>query len=156
MRHLESMIRMAEAHARMHLREFVHEEGISQSLGQQHAPLPVRLCRPYTSVGSLLTPTNPLSRPDVNMAIRVMLESFISTQKVAVVQRLQARLSRFLTYKKDHNELLLHVLNQAFTEHMQYLQARRGAVPDHVELQKEDFEAQVWVRYNTHYERRLP
>jgi DNA replication licensing factor MCM2 len=78
------------------------------------------------------------------MAIRVMLESFISTQKVAVVQRLQARLSRFLTYKKDHNELLLHVLNQAFTEHMQYLQARRGAVPDHIELQKEDFEAQVY------------
>lgn len=27
-RHLESMIRMAEAHARMHLREYVHEEGV--------------------------------------------------------------------------------------------------------------------------------
>jgi DNA replication licensing factor MCM2 len=42
-RHLESMIRMSEAHARMHLRDRVTQE-------------------------------------DVNVAIRVMVESFISTQ----------------------------------------------------------------------------
>jgi len=47
-RHIESMIRIAEAHARMHLREFVHED-------------------------------------DVNMAMRVMLESFIDTQKFSVM-----------------------------------------------------------------------
>jgi DNA replication licensing factor MCM2 len=51
-RHIESMIRMAEAHARMHLRSFVIED-------------------------------------DVDMAIRVMLESFISTQKFGVQKALQ-------------------------------------------------------------------
>merc|ERR1719322_540892 len=43
-RHIESMIRLAEANAKMHLREYVHED-------------------------------------DVNMAIRVVLESFVDTQK---------------------------------------------------------------------------
>ena len=46
------MIRMAEAHARMHLREYVHED-------------------------------------DVNMAIRVMLESFIDTQKYSVMRNMR-------------------------------------------------------------------
>lgn len=46
------MIRMAEAHARLHLREYVHED-------------------------------------DVNMAIRVMLESFIDTQKYSVMRNMK-------------------------------------------------------------------
>ena len=52
MRHIESMIRMSEAHARMHLRNYVTED-------------------------------------DVDMAIRVLLESFISTQKYGVQKALQ-------------------------------------------------------------------
>ena len=48
-RHIESMIRLAEANAKMHLREYVHED-------------------------------------DVNMAIRVVLESFVDTQKYSVVK----------------------------------------------------------------------
>lgn len=55
-RHIESMIRMSEAHARMHLRSYVSEE-------------------------------------DVDMAIRVMLESFVSTQKFGVQKSMQ-RVSR--------------------------------------------------------------
>lgn len=46
------MIRMAEAHARMHLRDYVMED-------------------------------------DVNMAIRVMLESFIDTQKFSVMRSMR-------------------------------------------------------------------
>lgn len=52
MRHIESMIRMSEAHARMHLRRHVIQE-------------------------------------DVDMAIRVLLDSFISTQKFGVQKSLQ-------------------------------------------------------------------
>ena len=52
MRHIESMIRMAEGHAKMHLREYVTED-------------------------------------DVNMAIRVMLESFIDTQKFSVMRNMR-------------------------------------------------------------------
>ena len=51
-RHIESLIRISEAHARMHLRDYVLDE-------------------------------------DVNMAIRVMLESFIDTQKYAVMRTMK-------------------------------------------------------------------
>ena len=51
-RHIESIIRTAEAHARMHLREYVHSD-------------------------------------DVDMAIRVMLESFIDTQKYSVMRNMR-------------------------------------------------------------------
>ena len=51
-RHIESMIRMAEAHARLHLRESVNHD-------------------------------------DVNMAIRVMLDSFISTQKFSIMKAMK-------------------------------------------------------------------
>ena len=51
-RHIESTIRMAEAHARMHLRDYVNED-------------------------------------DVNIAIRVMLESFIDTQKYSVMRSMR-------------------------------------------------------------------
>lgn len=51
-RHVESMVRMAEAHARLHLRPFVSDN-------------------------------------DVDMAIRVLLESFIATQKYGVQKTLE-------------------------------------------------------------------
>ena len=51
-RHIESIIRIAEAHARMHLRGYVHND-------------------------------------DVDMAIRVVLESFIDTQKYAVMRNMR-------------------------------------------------------------------
>ncbi len=51
-RHIESIIRISESHARMHLREYVNED-------------------------------------DVNMAIRVMLESFIDTQKYSIMKTMR-------------------------------------------------------------------
>lgn len=51
-RHIESLIRIAEANARMHLRDYVHDD-------------------------------------DINMAIRVLLESFIDTQKFAVMRNMR-------------------------------------------------------------------
>lgn len=51
-RHIESIIRMSEAHARMHLRSEVQEE-------------------------------------DVNMAVRMMLESFVETQKYSVMKTMR-------------------------------------------------------------------
>lgn len=71
MRHIESMIRMAEAHARMHLRDYVMED-------------------------------------DVNMAIRVMLESFIDTQKFSVMRSMRkvgVAESRFLACFRDWEAL---------------------------------------------------
>eukprot|EP00123_Amoebidium_parasiticum_P014514 comp22531_c0_seq1/m.34205 comp22531_c0_seq1/g.34205 ORF comp22531_c0_seq1/g.34205 comp22531_c0_seq1/m.34205 type:complete len:895 (-) comp22531_c0_seq1:338-3022(-) len=105
-RHLESMIRMAEAHARMHLRDYVHEE-------------------------------------DVNVATRVMLESFISTQKASVMSQLRKSLSKFLTFKKDHNELLLFLLNKVLKSQVDFLQARRLSVEGDIEIDIEEFEVQA-------------
>lgn len=82
-RHIESMIRMSEAHARMHLRSHVNED-------------------------------------DVNMAIRCMLESFISTQKFSVMRSLRKHFERYLVYAKDAHQLLLFVLQQQMNESLQF------------------------------------
>ena len=60
MRHIESMIRLAEAHGKMHLRDYVNED-------------------------------------DVNMAMRIMLESFISTQKFSITRTMRKVTLIFLT-----------------------------------------------------------
>ncbi|XP_051122659.1 DNA replication licensing factor MCM2 [Andrographis paniculata] len=72
-RHIESMIRMSEAHARMHLRHHVTQE-------------------------------------DVDMAIRVLLDSFISTQKFGVQKALQKSFKKYMIFKKDFNAIVLHLL----------------------------------------------
>ncbi|XP_042503270.1 DNA replication licensing factor MCM2 [Macadamia integrifolia] len=72
-RHIESMIRMSEAHARMHLRQHVTQE-------------------------------------DVDMAIRVLLDSFISTQKFGVQKALQKSFRKYMTFKREYNDFLLYLL----------------------------------------------
>ncbi|XP_077458979.1 DNA replication licensing factor MCM2 [Stigmatopora argus] len=100
-RHIESMIRMAEAHAKMHLRDYVTED-------------------------------------DVNMAIRVMLESFIDTQKFSVVRSMRKSFSRYLSYRKDNNELLLFVLKQLIAERVSYQRNRYGSREDTVEIPEKE------------------
>lgn len=100
-RHIESMIRMAEAHARMHLRDYVVED-------------------------------------DVNMAIRVMLESFIDTQKFSVMRSMRKTFSRYLSFKRDNNELLLFILKQLVAEQVMYQRNRYGAQQDTIEVPEKD------------------
>lgn len=59
MRHVEAMIRMSEAHAKMHLRTEVNDK-------------------------------------DVDIAIRIMLSSFIDSQKINVAQEMRAKFRKFL------------------------------------------------------------
>lgn len=73
MRHVESAMRLAEACARLHLREYVHDS-------------------------------------DLNLAIRIILESFIGTHKFSTARILQKHFERFLTYRKDNNEILYNIL----------------------------------------------
>ncbi|KAH6922163.1 hypothetical protein HPB50_009921 [Hyalomma asiaticum] len=102
-RHIESMIRLAEAHARLHLREHVLED-------------------------------------DVNMAIRVMLESFINTQKYSVMRSMAKTFQRYLSYKKDNNELLLFVLKQLVQEQINFMRSRYGSEPEVVEISEKDLQ----------------
>ncbi len=74
-RHLESIIRMSEARAMMHLREFV-------------------------------------SDADVDAAIRTLLDSFVSTQKLAVQKALRRKFARFLVSRADFNALALFKLRE--------------------------------------------
>lgn len=65
-RHLESMVRLAEAHAKMHLREYVRSD-------------------------------------DVDMAIKVALESFISAQKFSMMNTLRKVNNATVTYFCNSN-----------------------------------------------------
>merc|ERR1712051_1114279 len=100
-RHIESMIRIAESHAKMHLREFVSED-------------------------------------DVNMAMRVMLESFIDTQKFSVMKAMKRNFARYLSYKRDNNELLLFVLRGLANETATYMRNRYGTEQEVVEINEKD------------------
>jgi len=100
-RHIESMIRIAESHAKMHLREFVSED-------------------------------------DVNMAMRVMLESFIETQKYSVMKNMRRNFSRYLAYKRDNNELLLFILRGLANETATYMRNRYGTEQEVVEVNEKD------------------
>jgi len=100
-RHIECMIRIAESNAKMHLREFVHED-------------------------------------DVNMAIRVTLESFIDTQKFSVMKSMKRAFSRYLTYKRDNNELLLFILRGLANETATYMRNRYKTEQEVVEINESE------------------
>uniref|UniRef100_A0A672ZPN0 DNA replication licensing factor MCM2 n=1 Tax=Sphaeramia orbicularis TaxID=375764 RepID=A0A672ZPN0_9TELE len=102
-RHIESMIRMAEAHAKMHLRDYVLED-------------------------------------DVNMAIRVMLESFIDTQKFSVMRSMRKTFARYLAFRRDNNELLLFILKQLVSEQATYQRNRYGVQHDVIEVPEKELQ----------------
>lgn len=74
-RHMESVLRMAVARAKMHFRDVVNSE-------------------------------------DVDVAIKMMLESYIDTQKFSVKQQLYHEFKHYLTSQTDANTLLMHILQQ--------------------------------------------
>ncbi|OMO57142.1 Mini-chromosome maintenance, DNA-dependent ATPase [Corchorus capsularis] len=89
-RHIESMIRMSEAHARMHLRQHVTGE-------------------------------------DVDMAIRVLLESFISTQKFGVQKALRKNFRQYISFKKDYHGLLLALLRELVNKAVRFEEILAGS-----------------------------
>ena len=89
-RHIESIVRISEANAKMHLRDHVRNE-------------------------------------DVDMAIRVMVESFIAAQKYSVQTTLRRKFRRYLVYKKHNNSLIMHILQQMVRDQMTFEQMRNDA-----------------------------
>ncbi len=100
-RHIESVIRMAEAHARMHLRDTVQDV-------------------------------------DVNMAIRMMLESFISAQKFSVMKKMQVTFQKYLSFQKDYSELLFFILRQLTHDQLTYIRHKKGPNATTVEVLEKD------------------
>lgn len=105
-RHVESMIRMAEAHARMHLRTVCNDD-------------------------------------DVNMAIRVMLHSFIQSQKFSVMQSMRRKFKKYLIYKRENNEILNALLNQIIKELIIQQHTRVGYLPSTIEAELSELEARA-------------
>ncbi|PIN12143.1 DNA helicase [Handroanthus impetiginosus] len=104
-RHIESMIRMSEAHARMHLRQHVIQE-------------------------------------DVDMAIRVLLDSFISTQKFGVQKALQKSFKRYMIFKKDFNAIVLHLLRVLVKDALHFEEIASGSSTNlsYVDVKIEDLQ----------------
>lgn len=96
-RHIESILRMSEAAARMRLSAFV-------------------------------------SNDDLDLAIRVMLESFIGAQKFTVTKALRRHFSRYLTAGADHNQLLLLRLKELVRERISLEVIRSGRFGHGLEL----------------------
>ncbi|PIO72210.1 MCM2/3/5 family protein [Teladorsagia circumcincta] len=102
-RHVESMIRLSEAHAKLHLRAFVNDE-------------------------------------DVQAATRIMLESFINTQKASIMRQMRKTFSKYLTANRSSSELLLFILKQLVKEQMHYEAARgKGGSVASVAIAESDF-----------------
>jgi DNA replication licensing factor MCM2 len=78
-RHLESMIRMAEARASMHLRDHVTDS-------------------------------------DVDAAIKVMLESFIATQKLSIQKSLRRKFRKFVVTAGDFDSLVMFKLQECLRD----------------------------------------
>ncbi|KAG6651442.1 hypothetical protein CIPAW_06G111400 [Carya illinoinensis] len=107
-RHIESMIRMSEAHARMHLRQHVTQD-------------------------------------DVDMAIRVLLDSFISTQKFGVQKALQKSFRKYMTFKKDYNELLLYLLRELVKNALHFEEIVTGSTLglSHIDVKVEELQSKA-------------
>lgn len=113
LRHLESIVRLSEAHARLHLREYVRED-------------------------------------DINAAISVMLESFFTSQKYAVMRNLRKHFHKYLAYRKDDNQLLIYVLSGLVRDYASTQQASSNPSDNDtafqqrvIEVDMDDFEARA-------------
>jgi DNA replication licensing factor MCM2 len=106
-RHIESLVRMSEAHARMHLRDHVRSD-------------------------------------DIDLAIRVMLSSFIQSQKYSVMTHLRRAFGKYITHRKEHGELLQFALQELVNERIKLLSARYSdELPGEIEIEMADLEARA-------------
>jgi len=104
-RHIESIIRMSEANARMHLREFVNED-------------------------------------DVDVAISVMLGSFIQSQKFSVARIIQKKFIHYIKFREENQVLLKQLLDKLIREKVQLMNLMRSRLDStEVKITLQDFES---------------
>ena len=101
-RHIESVMRMSEASARMHLRDHVRED-------------------------------------DVDLAIKVMIKSFVQAQKVSVRKVLERSFRKYVTHGEESNQLLMHQLQTLITD-SEKNKKLRGISTDSTEVFMHDLE----------------
>jgi DNA replication licensing factor MCM2 len=105
-RNLESLIRLTEAHARLHLR-------------------------------------NNITNSDTEFAIKMVINSFISTQKYSAQKNIRKSLEHYITRDEDKDELLIHLVRQMINERVSFLVSRRGQADadiGEIRIKKSEFE----------------
>ncbi|KIM75096.1 hypothetical protein PILCRDRAFT_688282 [Piloderma croceum F 1598] len=107
-RHLESMIRMAEASAKMALREYVRAD-------------------------------------DIDMAISVAVQSFVSAQKMSIKKTLERGFRKYLTQSRDHEELLSFLLGQLVKDKARFYQLQRHQQPELVTIKVSELDERVRI-----------
>ncbi|KVI04644.1 hypothetical protein Ccrd_017037 [Cynara cardunculus var. scolymus] len=82
-----------------------------------------------------------VTHEDLDMAIRVLLDSFISTQKFGVQKALQKSFKKYMTFKKNFNAIVLHLLNQLVKEALNFEEIVFGSNKDvtHIDVKVLDY-----------------
>ncbi|KAI5641456.1 MCM2/3/5 family domain-containing protein [Phthorimaea operculella] len=165
-RHIESVIRMSEAHARMHLRGQVNEEDVNMAIRtmlesfidtQKYSVMramrqSVVDCKKgigggikdggkavwFLRYNAHMHLRGQVNEEDVNMAIRTMLESFIDTQKYSVMRAMRQTFQKYLSYKKDHSELLYYILRQLTMDQLAYMRGLHSHSQSSIEISERD------------------
>ena len=111
-RHIESVMRMAEASARMHLRDHVRDDDVDLAIKvhtRDETPLPTSQFAFQQSRARV-----------VSFSFQVMLDSFIQAQKVSVRRVLMRSFRKYVTVGEESNQLLMHQLQSLITEAERY------------------------------------
>ena len=82
---------------------------------------------------------------DVNMAVRMMLESFVDTQKYSVMKSMRQIFQPYLLFKKDHSELLFYILRQLVQDQFTFLRGTQSSTEISIEIDEKDLIDKVCV-----------
>ncbi|KAL1550544.1 DNA helicase [Salvia divinorum] len=88
---------------------------------------------------------NHVIQEDVDMAIRVLLDSFISTQKFGVQKALQKNFTKYMIFKKDSNGIVLHLLRGLVEDTLQLEEIVTGSTSNlsHVDVKVEELQSKA-------------
>lgn len=125
----------------------LYSELRQQSLSGDSIPVTVRLIESMIRMSEAharIRLDDFVRQDDVNMAIRICLESFISAQKYSVMRQMRRVFAHYLTYKRDNYELLLFALNAMAKEEINYhLLKHAQQMPETIAIKMDDLAARA-------------
>ena len=132
-RSLESIIRMAEAFARMHLRDIVIQSDVDRAMSI--------VIRSFIGAQKYSVKKS-LSKVTMTRAITIWISLGLRLVSHYIFLKLQA-FSKYISYDQDHEELANHVLSQFVKEMTNYYYYRNQEMPDILELDADEFAIRV-------------
>ncbi|CAM6001659.1 unnamed protein product [Sphagnum balticum] len=80
---------------------------------------------------------------DIDLAIKVMLESFLQAQKVSVRKMLQKSFRKYITFGEETNQLIMHQLQGLVLREEKYQKIKYGRLNPTIEVAKDELEAKA-------------